>query len=120
MSAFGSKADMTVCGSPLSRSLLGVKRTCFCTLHMSAYDPKRTSTATSKLPAQASIMSFLEPRGRGNEAARVHHIVRRRDGSRVAVLGARATLCIACYWAHSQWIGFAEHPHNNGISRWSR
>src|SRR5262245_12825740 len=27
MSAFGGKADMTVCGSPLSRSLLGVKRT---------------------------------------------------------------------------------------------
>src|SRR5215510_5128953 len=28
MSAFGGKADMTVCGSPLLRSLLGVKRTC--------------------------------------------------------------------------------------------
>src|SRR5215470_4459364 len=28
MSAFEGKADMTVCGSPLSRSLLGVKRTC--------------------------------------------------------------------------------------------
>jgi hypothetical protein len=27
MSAFGGKADMTVCGSPLSRSLLGVERT---------------------------------------------------------------------------------------------
>jgi hypothetical protein len=27
MSAFGGKADMTVCGSPLSRSLLGAKRT---------------------------------------------------------------------------------------------
>src|SRR5262245_32887631 len=27
MSAFGGKADMTVLGSPLSRSLLGVKRT---------------------------------------------------------------------------------------------
>jgi len=27
MSAFGGKADMTLCGNPLSRSLLGVKRT---------------------------------------------------------------------------------------------
>src|SRR5262249_8656910 len=44
MSALRGKADMTVCGSPLSRSLLGVKRTCLCALHMSAYDPKRTRT----------------------------------------------------------------------------
>jgi len=43
MSAFGGKADMTVCGNPLSRSLLGVKRTCRFALHMSAFDPKRTS-----------------------------------------------------------------------------
>src|SRR6476646_2167933 len=27
MSAIGGKADMTLCGNPLSRSLLGVKRT---------------------------------------------------------------------------------------------
>ena len=33
---------MTVCGSPLSRSLLGVKQTCLFALHMSAFDPKRT------------------------------------------------------------------------------
>src|SRR5215470_4044688 len=45
MSAFGGKADMTVCGSPLSRSLLGVKRTCRFALHMSAYDLKRTLLA---------------------------------------------------------------------------
>src|SRR5262245_29626542 len=44
MSAFGGKADMAVCGSPLSRLLLGVKRTCLCALYMSAYDPKRTSS----------------------------------------------------------------------------
>ena len=43
MSAFGGKADMAVCGSPLSRSLLGVKRTWLVAMHMSAYDPKRTS-----------------------------------------------------------------------------
>jgi hypothetical protein len=42
MSAFGVKADMADCGSPLSRSLLGVKRTWPVALHMSAYDPKRT------------------------------------------------------------------------------
>jgi len=42
MSAFGGKADMTVCGNPLSRSLLGVKRTCLFALHMSTFDPKRT------------------------------------------------------------------------------
>src|SRR4029450_2258800 len=42
MSAFGGKADMTVCGNPLSRSLLGAKRTCPFALHMSANDPKRT------------------------------------------------------------------------------
>src|SRR5262245_7021971 len=35
--------DMTVCGCLLSRSLLGVKRTCRFALHMSAFDPKRTS-----------------------------------------------------------------------------
>ena len=42
MSAFGGKADITVCGSPLSRSLSGVKRTCGFAAHMSAFNPKRT------------------------------------------------------------------------------
>jgi len=42
MSAFGGKADMTVCGNPLSRPLLGVKRTSLFATHMSAFDPKRT------------------------------------------------------------------------------
>src|SRR5262249_16145166 len=40
MSAFGGKADMTVCRSPLSRSRLGAKRTCLFALHMSAFDTK--------------------------------------------------------------------------------
>src|SRR5262245_9483169 len=40
--AFGGKADMTGCRSPLSQSLLGAKRTCRCALHVSAFDPKRT------------------------------------------------------------------------------
>src|SRR5262249_53307279 len=47
MSAFRCKADMTVCGCLLLRSLLGVKRTCSFALHMSAYDPKRTSSKLS-------------------------------------------------------------------------
>ena len=34
---------MTVCGNSLLRSLLGAKRTCLFALHMSAFDPKRTS-----------------------------------------------------------------------------
>jgi len=42
MSAFGGKADMTLCGNLLSRSLLGVKRTCRFAMQMSAFDPKRT------------------------------------------------------------------------------
>ena len=36
---------MTVCGNSLLRSLLGAKRTCLFALHMSAFDPKRTSNA---------------------------------------------------------------------------
>jgi hypothetical protein len=50
MSAFGGKADMTVCESPLSRSLLGVERTCLLALHMSAFDPKRTSATALHIP----------------------------------------------------------------------
>jgi hypothetical protein len=45
MSAFGGKADMTLCGNPLSRSLLGAKRTWLFAAQMSAYDPKRTSAS---------------------------------------------------------------------------
>jgi hypothetical protein len=41
MSAFGGKADMTLCGNPLSRSLSGIKRTWLFAPHMSANDPKR-------------------------------------------------------------------------------
>jgi len=43
MSAFGGIADMMRGSGPLSRSLLGVKRTWLFALHMSASDPKRTS-----------------------------------------------------------------------------
>src|SRR6476660_5398577 len=46
MSAFGGKAHMNFFKNPLSRSLLGVKRTWVIALHMSAFDPKRTSTSS--------------------------------------------------------------------------
>src|SRR5262249_50419787 len=49
MSAFEGKADMNSCGCPLSRSLLGVKRTCVAALHESASDPKRTSPTHCKV-----------------------------------------------------------------------
>jgi ABC-type uncharacterized transport system substrate-binding protein len=56
MSAFGGKADMTLCGNPLSRSLLGVKRTCRFALHMSAFDPKRTSADVNR-PFKVSVLA---------------------------------------------------------------
>ena len=46
---FRGKADMTYWGNTLSRSLLGVKRTWLFAPHMSAYDPKRTSTSSLKV-----------------------------------------------------------------------
>src|SRR5215475_15787093 len=48
MSAIGGKADMAFCGISLSRSLLGVKRTWLVAAHVSAFDPKRTSTPRLK------------------------------------------------------------------------
>src|SRR5262245_34342298 len=50
MSAFGGKPDSTFCRNSLSRSLLGLKRTCLFALHMSAFDPKRTSIDISQSP----------------------------------------------------------------------
>jgi hypothetical protein len=50
MSALGGKADMTLCGNPLSRSLSAVKRTCRFALQMSATDPKRTCYSSTKHP----------------------------------------------------------------------
>jgi len=57
---------MAVCGNPLSRSLLGVKRTWACALHMSANDPKRTSSINSllvSLPIEGELLrSCNDPR----------------------------------------------------------
>jgi hypothetical protein len=48
MSAFGGKADMTLCGNPLSRSPLGAKRTCLIAAQMSPFDPKWTKELEAK------------------------------------------------------------------------
>src|SRR5262245_6208527 len=88
MSAFGGKADMTFVGSPLSRSLLGVKRTWVGALHMSAFDPKRTSLVplTALLSTRKSWYGFLSrPQGQHNEAARFHYSC--RVGSLVPACG---------------------------------
>jgi hypothetical protein len=45
MSAFGGKADMTLCGNPL----LGVKRTSLFAAQISAFDPKRTLRVKASL-----------------------------------------------------------------------
>src|SRR5215467_10071976 len=86
MSAFGGKADMTLCGNPLLRSLLGVKRTWAVAPHMSAYDPKRTWAPCAKLSSYG--VPFLSLGG-GNETARVHHACRCRGGG-VAAQSASA------------------------------
>src|SRR5262249_24361966 len=95
MSAFGDKADMTVCGSPLSRSLLGLKRTSPIAPHMSAIDPKRTFVSVDRRRARPPSEDQLKPigcfflsLGGDNEAARFY-----RSGcrlSRMADRGARA------------------------------
>jgi hypothetical protein len=63
---------MTLCGNPLSRSLLGVKRTWVVAAHMSAFDPKRTADITrpsttfanpsppSMVPEKTSFSCYLE------------------------------------------------------------
>jgi hypothetical protein len=53
---------MTFCGNPLSRSLLGLKRTCPCALHMSANDPKRT-LADQQLQLDIWILYALHRNG---------------------------------------------------------
>src|SRR5262245_49973859 len=61
MPAFGGKADMTVCGSPLLRSLLGVKRTSLFATHMSAFDPKQTSDVADPLPLLLAMLKLPYP-----------------------------------------------------------
>ena len=59
MSAFGGIADMTFGGSPLSRSLLGAKRTWVVAPQMSASDPKRTCTKFRVGPPANSILRSI-------------------------------------------------------------
>src|SRR5262245_32913540 len=56
---FGGEADMTVCGSPLLRSLLGVKQTSHFAPHMSASDPKRTLLFRSSRVGLRSILESM-------------------------------------------------------------
>jgi len=60
---------MTFCGSPLSRSLFDVKRTSLFAPHMSAFDPKRTSsTALQWLDGCfSSVLPSLLMRGQVNQ-----------------------------------------------------
>src|SRR5262245_28838153 len=60
MSAVGPLADMTVCGNPLSRSLLGAKRICPFSPQMSPFDPKRTSPPQR---GRELLLSRSKPRG---------------------------------------------------------
>jgi hypothetical protein len=47
---------MTVCGNPLSRSLLGIKRTSLFAAQMSAYDPKRTLATEVAIALHRNMM----------------------------------------------------------------
>jgi len=62
MSAFGGKADMTVCRCLLSRSQLGIKRTWPFALHMSAFDPKRTCETLSSQSISLTLPPRLSPK----------------------------------------------------------
>ena len=75
----------------LRESVVGVKRTCFFALHMSAYDPKRTLMLQNHLSeCSLSVCSFatiqcpiLTVRD-DDEAARVHHASQLRGGDLAA------------------------------------
>jgi hypothetical protein len=58
-SAFGGKADTTFRGSPLLRSLLGVKRTSLFAAQMSAFDPKRTLSSYAEFSCLMFSNSIL-------------------------------------------------------------
>jgi hypothetical protein len=80
MSAFGGKADMTLCGN--LRSLLGVKWTSLFATHMSAFDPKRTWGGRLKSLVRTATMPYAEPRGA---------FMRRRDFVKIIAGSAAAS-----------------------------
>jgi hypothetical protein len=53
MPALGGKTDMTVCGKFAFAVAIGAKRTCPFALHMSAFDPNRTSQCIQVLPERS-------------------------------------------------------------------
>ena len=60
---------MTFRRSPLSRSLMGIERTCSVALHTSAFDPKSSLFAIStQLGAPVSRVLSLSPEGRINNS----------------------------------------------------
>src|SRR4029450_5457965 len=101
MSAFGGKADMTLCGNPLSRSLLGVKRTSLFAAHMSAFDPKRAWRLFKCLNWRDTISSILLL-GASNEATRLHRVSRWLDSHMaVCCMGAAGSTRAAHRRAHA-------------------
>src|SRR5262245_30094287 len=114
MSAFGSKADMALCGNSLSRSLLGVKRKSLFAAQMSAFDPKRTLLS---LPiSQFNQLRWL-PRSRDNhETTRVHH-TSWRYGSGMAARGTRARPTGKTHrHTHSLGRGGKQNPHRSVVA----
>ena len=78
---------MTICACLLLRSLWGIKRTCLLALHMSANDPKRTSTPSGM---RARVATMCCPGlGGGNEEAGIHRFYSLQRGPRVAASRAR-------------------------------
>jgi hypothetical protein len=66
MSAFGGKADMTLCGNPLSRSLLGVKRTWRFALAFSSFESGFfTAQYTSTAPPNSTSQFLYNITGPG-------------------------------------------------------
>src|SRR5262245_12903625 len=102
MSAFGGKADMACRGSPLSRLLLGVKRTSLIAAHMSGYDPKRTLVLSPQKNTKA--LFFV---GLGNDDHLIlaniecHQI--RTEGERSRILLARLALDVGDCWRRIIW-----------------
>src|SRR5262245_10186708 len=89
MSAFGGKADMTLCRNPLSRSLLGAKRTCLFALHMTQSGHGLPKTDPFRAPVRIVTIACLSLGGDDNEATRLYQNC--RLSGRMATWGARAT-----------------------------
>src|SRR5262245_12683507 len=70
-------------------SLLGVKQTCACAPHMSAFDPKRTCPSFTLILSEFTLKLLRSPcpgLGGENEATRFHHIDRLNVHASIAVV----------------------------------